>query len=425
MTSPYPTTSASDDGEILDARSAYSAPPLSDAAMRALMRLANLQLTPRMLTSLLDHFGWDAERIFEASDDELDSVPNLNGRQAVRIRDDSLDVTERQLRWMEKTGSRILLANRPDFPAQLLEIPDLPPMLFVRGSIQPRDESGVGIVGSRQASPYGLAVADRFAQDLAQNGVTVISGGAIGIDTAAHSGALRAGGRTIAILGCGIDVDYPRVNHDLFEQIVDGNGAIVSEYALGSPPDSFRFPQRNRLISGLSLGTLVVEAPRQSGSLITARFAAEQGRPVLTVPANIDRPNSTGSNDLLKDGAIPVTETADILLALRLMPSAVRKPQQFAMRFDAETEASAPIVASGPSKDDIERVIRNLPEAQKLLLLNLSETPSRLDTLAELSGSSASSASAELTMLEIGGYVRRLPGNCFILVSERFRAQRS
>ena len=388
--------------------------PLSDAEQRALMRLANLQFTPRMNAVILAHFKWSAEAIFEASDSEFEEVPGFLPRQLVKLRHPITHVTDRQWRWMQMTKSQILVANRPDFPRLLLEISDCPPVLFMRGTWQGDDAHGLGIVGSRNATPYGLNVAERLSRELAENGVTVISGGALGIDAAAHSGALDAGGRTIAILGCGIDINYPRQNEEIFERIIN-SGAVISEYALGSSPESFRFPQRNRIISGLSLGTLVVEAPRQSGSLITARYAAEQGRTVLTVPANIDRPNSLGSNDLLKDGAIPVTETEDILLALRLVAVPARKTDQIALGFeDDEVPAKGP-AAQKNKPASIDKLCEGLPDSQRRLVLQLTETPVHIDTLATGAGLSAATAGVEMTMLELAGLVRRLPGNTYIL----------
>ena len=405
-----------------DARSPYPAlapapTPFSDEAVRALMRLANLQFSPRMMTALLVHFEWDPVTIFDAADIEFDDIPGFLPRQLVRIRDPLAEVTDRQWRWMEKTGTHLLLANRPDYPEQLLEIPDPPALLFVRGSLIDADHSGVGVVGSRNATPYGLGVAERLSGELAAHGVTVISGGALGIDTAAHRGALKAGGRTVAILGCGLDVDYPRDNRALFESVV-ASGAVISEYALGSQPDAFRFPQRNRLISGLSLGTLVVEAPKQSGALITARFAAEHGRPVLVVPANIDRQNSVGSNELLKDGGIPVTETADILLALRLVPVQSRPAHQLPLNLGDEIEDGTDAGQNAPhgrTMKRLESLIKDLPESQRLLVQQVSETPKHIDTLASAAGLSASSAGVEMTMLELAGLVRRMPGNTYIL----------
>jgi len=383
------------------------------------MRLANLQFSPRMMTALLAHFNWDAPRIFEAEDIEFDDIPGFLARQLVRIRDPLTEVTDRQLRWMEKTGTRILLANRSDYPAQLLDIPDPPALLFARGSLIEADNSGVGVVGSRNATPYGVSVAERLSAELAQVGVTVVSGGAMGIDTAAHRGALKGGGRTVAILGCGLDVDYPRTNRMLFESVA-ASGAVISEYALGSQPDAFRFPQRNRLISGLSLGTLVVEAPKQSGALITARFAAEHGRTVLVVPANIDRQNSAGSNELLKDGAIPVTETADILLALRLVPVPAHSDHQLPLDMDGEYDedsdgTAAQAAPPGRTMKRVESLIKDLPESQRLLVQQVTETPRHIDTLAAAAGLSASTAGVEMTMLELAGLVRRMPGNTYIL----------
>lgn len=411
-------------GNVADARAIYpglpSLPPISTEETRALLRLANLQFTVKMTAALLEHFNWVAAHIFEASDAEFDAVPGFISRLIEKIRDPKLLVSDRQWSWLQSTETQILVANRADFPQQLLDIPDPPCLLFVRGKLTPMDLSGVGIVGSRNATPYGMAVAEKISRELAENGVGVISGGAIGIDTAAHRGALAAGGRTVAILGCGLDVDYPRTNSKLFEAIAE-QGCVISEYALGSQPDHYRFPQRNRIISGLSLGTLVVEAPRPSGSLITARFAAEQGRPVLVIPANIDRPSSIGSNDLLKDGAIPVTETADILFALRLVAVPAKREHQTAMELNLasavndEGTAAKPAPSAISVADTVEKLCKDLPESQKLLVMQLTDTPQHIDTLAKAAGLAASTAGVDMTMLELAGLARRLPGNTYIL----------
>ena len=389
---------------------------LSEGSLRALLHLANLQFTPRMANTLLRWFRWQPEQIFDAPDSEFGAIPGFIGRQLVKLRDKNYETTDRQMRWMEKTGASVVMANSPLFPSALKEIPDPPAFLFVRGTLLPCDLAGVGMVGSRAATPYGLFVADKIASELGSAGVTVVSGGAAGIDTAAHKGALRVGGRTVAILGCGLDVDYPRENRSLFERIVD-QGAVISEYNLGAQPDSYRFPQRNRIISGISLGTLVVEAPRNSGSLITARFAAEQGRTVLTVPANIDRPNSVGTNDLLKDGAVPVTETQDILLALRLVAIPARKEDQIALALDTDEDSEGEPAAAGTEKREmktLQRVILELPPAQRRLAEQLSETPKHLDSLAAGAELGSAAASVEMTMLELAGIARRMPGNTYI-----------
>jgi DNA processing protein len=203
------------------------------------------------------------------------------------------------------------------YPSNLRHVPDPPPVLFVRGGVLPGDRSAVALVGTRRATDYGRAVADRLARDLARAGVTLVSGLARGIDTAVHHAALDAGGRTLAVLGNGLDQVYPAHNAGLARQIVDRHaGALVSEFPPGVPPESVNFPRRNRIISGLSLVTVILEAGERSGALITADFALEQGREVLVVPGNIFSPTWAGTNCLLKQGATPVTSADDILEVL-------------------------------------------------------------------------------------------------------------
>jgi DNA processing protein len=386
--------------------------------------LANLQFTPRLYTALLRCFDNNPQAIFAATDAELEAVPELHPRNLVRLRDPELAVTPRQLVWLERPDVHIFWAGHPGYPRLLRELPDPPPILFVRGTLDEPDRFGVGVVGSRHATPYGRSITERIGRELAGHGLTVVSGGAMGIDTAAHRGAIAGGGRTLAVLGCGIDIDYPRENRQLFEEIA-ANGALISEYALGTPPEAWRFPARNRIISGLSQGTLVVEAPRTSGALITARYAAEQGRPVMAIPGNIDRPASEGCNALLKDGATLVTETEDILRALGMIVLPPRKEHQRA--FDLDWEANgAPTTADAGTGDhaaagsrDVAagnqaRRVAALPPTQQRLLDELSLTPRHIDAISQASGLTATEASVEMTLLELQGYVRRLPGNNYI-----------
>jgi DNA processing protein len=221
----------------------------SGEALRAFLHLANMQFSSRLTTALLAHFKYDPQAIFTASDSDLDEVPGLQARHLVRMRDKTLAVTERQWSWFERHGVHLVLREDEAYPADLRDIPDPPPMLFVRGNLTEADTMSVGIVGSRHATPYGRSVSERMARELAGQGITIISGGAVGIDAAAHRGALASGGRTIAVLGCGLDVDYPRENRDIFAQILQQQqGALISEYPLGAQPDSWRFPLRKNSI---------------------------------------------------------------------------------------------------------------------------------------------------------------------------------
>ena len=391
--------------------------------LRAWLHLANVSLGPRLLSALLAHFDNDPLRIFAATDAELDPVPGFQARHLVRLRDPLTLPTERQVAWVEKHGVRLALRGRPEYPVPLEILPDAPPILFVRGTLLPDDSRSIGIVGSRHATPYGRATAERMSRELAEQNIAVISGGAVGIDASAHRGALSGGGRTLAFLGCGLDVDYPRENRHLFEQILQ-QGAMLSENPLGAQPEAWRFPARNRLISAMSLAVLVVEAPRKSGALITAGFAVDQGRPVLAIPGNIDRPSSEGCNDLLKDGAILVTETIDILRAVDLLPTASPKVQQGVLdlrerRPALETSPSineAPARTTRPVAADptLSAVLKSLSPIRRQLMEALTQTPQHLDQISQCAGIPATEAGIEMIFLELDGLVRRLPGNTYI-----------
>lgn len=320
----------------------------------------------------------------------------LTDRMAERLADRSLTPDERHLKWMVANQVHLLLITEPDYPRNLKEIPDPPPVLFVRGRIDEKDRFSVAVVGSRNASPYGRSVTERIVKDLAAAGLTIVSGGAIGIDAIAHRAALAVEGRTLVVLGCGLNIAYPQSNTDIFQQVVNMDaGALISEFPLDSGPDAWRFPMRNRIISGLSQATLVTEAPQQSGSLITAGIAAEQGREVMAVPGNIDRAGAKGSNLLIKDGATLVETADDVLQVLGIMQL---KP--------------------APNSDSAskQRQSSNLPVEQRRILECLSLTPKHMDALAIEARLSGVEVAVELTQLELAGLVRRLPGNTFIRV---------
>lgn len=279
-----------------------------------------------------------------------------------------------------------------DYPVQLAEIPAAPDALHVCGSLLVEDALAVAIVGSRRATAYGLEVAERLAAELVARGVTVVSGLARGIDTAAHVGALDAGGRTIAVLGSGVDVIYPPENRALARRIAQ-QGAIVSQFAAGTPPLPYHFPERNRVIAGLALGVVVVEATERSGSLITARCAAELGREVMAVPGRVSSPESRGTHRLIQDGAALVLDADDVIAALPARwQSCVRAPVR--SRHPGGEESAGGECAH--------------------LLDALGDEPITIDEVIDRSGVASGRATALLLELELSGRVRQIDGKRFV-----------
>ncbi|MGH2617540.1 MAG: DNA-processing protein DprA, partial [Thermomicrobiales bacterium] len=284
----------------------------------------------------------------------------------------------RELERIEAMGLRATYPGHPAYPRLLAEISGRPSLLFVRGEMLPVDNAAVAIVGTRRATPYGRQSAERVAAELAQAGITVISGLARGVDAVAHRAALAAGGRTIAVLGSGPDVIYPGEHRRLAEQIAE-NGAIVTEHPPGTKPDAQNFPARNRIISGMSLGVVVIEAPRRSGALITASFAGDQGREVFVVPGSVFASASEGTNALLRDGARLVRDGADVLEDLGL-----------------GSGAGAAVVQTQMPLDDNERRLYDA----------LGGEARHIDELAEEAGLPAGQAGALLLTMELKGLVR-------------------
>ncbi len=296
---------------------------------------------------------------------------------------------ERQLELLEKQQVSCLTWRDPSYPALLREIDDSPPVLYLRGTLTEADKFALGVVGTRNFSSYGQQATERLAAELARGQVTVVSGLALGIDTLAHTAALEAGGRTIGVLACGLDIVYPKKNCALARRIVEsGQGALISEYSLGVQPDSGNFPARNRIISGVSQGVLVVEAGEKSGALITANDATKQGREVFAVPGSIFSGRSLGTNRLIRDGAHLVMDVKDILDALNLF----MLPQQM----------------------EVQQALPENAEERTLLAL-LSHEPIHIDELTLASDLSAPSVSATLMMLELKGLVRTLGSTQFVL----------
>ena len=292
-----------------------------------------------------------------------------------------------------RCGAQLVLVGDPEYPAALRAVELPPPFLLVRGEIRREDGLSVAIVGSRNGTPYGVRMAEQLGGDLASRGVTVVSGLARGIDTAAHRGALGADGRTVAVLGCGVDVVYPPENRGLAAEIV-GSGAVVSQFPMGTAPLAHHFPARNRVIAGLTLGTVVVEAAERSGALITARLAGELGREVYAVPGNVSSPGSQGANALIQDGAKLVRGWEDVVAE---WPREWRR----ALR-------ESP-VAPGPA--DAAAIIE---PAERAILALLGDEPVAMDQVVERSGLHSSQVSAGLTSLELRGLARRVGGQRYV-----------
>lgn len=349
-------------------------------------------LAPRHQRALLDALG-SPEAVLGADNSQLTAIEGITAAHVRRLRTAQAEAdTGALLETLGELEVELIPITDERYPALLRETADPPPLLYVRGELTSRDELAVAVVGTRKRTSYGEMVVERLCGELVRRGFTIVSGLAVGIDADAHTAALEAGGRTIAVLACGIDVDYPQTNSRLRARIVE-SGAVVTELAPGTPPTRDRFPQRNRILSGLALGTVVVEAPSKSGALITARLAAEEGREVFAVPGNITSPVSRGCHELLREGAVLVESAEDIVEGLGIMLEAVpeREPEQ-----------------------ERRRKLAELPADQRQVLEALSHQPRNIDEVSVECDLPAAQVSAALMMLEVKGLVRRFPGNQFV-----------
>jgi DNA processing protein len=352
--------------------------------------------------SLVEALG-TPEAVLGTSRERLKSLPGIGPARAEAIANfNQWAEVEASLEELKRLNASIVTFRDPAYPRNLLYIHDFPPLLYLRGSLKP-DEIGIAIVGSRQASPYGKIVTDRIARDLALAGITVVSGLARGIDSAAHRAALAVRGRTIALLGSGIDVVYPPENQALYQAICE-KGAVISEYPIGTLPHRLNFPARNRLISGLSYGVLVVEAGEKSGSLITARLSLEQGREVFAVPGPAGDPRSRGTNMLIRSGAKLVESAMDIIEEIRpQIPQAISSGGCLGKETPvAKTESEPPVIPT---------LAKNCqPEG---LLRLLGPTPVHIDELNAQASLPLPRLQEELLKLELRGLVHKHPGNYF------------
>lgn len=352
--------------------------------------------------ALLSAFGSPRE-VFAAHASELKAVVGIGETAARRIKDFSdWGKVEKEIDCAKKLGVAIVTWQDPLYPAQLASIYDHPVYLYVRGNLR-NDDINIAFVGSRAASSHGMYTTERLCRELALRGANIVSGMARGIDSAAHRGAIAAKGRTTAVLGSGLDIIYPPENEKLFHDIA-GCGAVISEFPFGTPPNAPNFPARNRIISGLSLGVVVVEAGEKSGSLITARIALEQGREVFAVPGSIDATGSRGTNKLIKQGAKLIENIDDILE--EIMPQVGGAPA-FAR---AVVTPKIPVPQSGKPDQNIEKP---LTENERIIWESVSQKPVHVDAIIAAAGLSAAEVLGGLLSLELKGFIEQKPGKMY------------
>lgn len=366
----------------------------------------------KRILRLLETFETPVQ-LFQMDSKILAARRDLTEEEIQTLSDKDLSYAKRVKALCRENGIRILTYDSDLYPNKLKQIPDPPCVLYIysRERINLNDKLCIAMVGNRLMTEYGRCAAVDIAKGLAAAGVVVVSGMARGIDGAAHSGALSAGGLTVAVLGCGLDIAYPPEHADLMETI-GKNGMVISEYPPNTPPLAHHFPARNRIISGLCDGVVVVEAPEKSGALITAEYALQQGRDVFAVPGDITRGHSRGANNLIRQGAILISSAIDILTEYQDVY--INTLKAYMSSVDDHDGENAPTEAANvePSQDDR---YDGLSETAKMIVGKLSLTPIHFDQLLQMTNLTADALSGELMLLEIGGFVKTLPGKNFIL----------
>lgn len=371
--------------------------------------LTNLpNITPDKVTALLEHFG-SVEEIYQAEPEDYLGVYGIGKRESMSLSYKDLSGADKIIDRTLAVGARIINFDDPEFPACLREISAPPHVLYAKGHTMPWNELFmIGVVGTRRCSEYGQAVAQRICHDLARAGVTIVSGMARGIDSQAAIAALRAGRQTVAVLGCGIDIVYPPENKDLMDEIID-NGLVLTEYPPLSPAAGHHFPERNRIISGLSRGVLAVEAPERSGTLITAEYALNSGKDVFSVPGSIFKANCRGTNRLIQQGAKLVVCAEDIL---------EEYPYEVSGLQAAEPELNLqPAQGSRMTETELTQNERykNLNDDEKCIVRLLLEKNMHIDDIVRETGIAIGTLNPMLAMMEMMGYIRKLPGNQYRL----------
>ncbi|MFO1513095.1 MAG: DNA-processing protein DprA [Verrucomicrobiota bacterium] len=349
---------------------------------------------PVRVRQLLEHFG-DGPAILSASRTQLLQVRGIGDDTADAIAgwEKTIDLTG-ELKRIADSGCRVLVQSDDEYPASLREIYDPPIVLYIKGALTAKDKNAVAMVGSRQTTHYGIETARKLAYQLAYVGVTVVSGGARGIDTAAHQGALAAKGRTVCVLGTGLSIVFPPENKDLFDRIAE-NGAVLSQFPFNRNGDKQSFAIRNRIVAGMTLGTVVVEADLHSGALITANFATEYGRQVFAVPGRIDSPRSKGCHELIKKGAKLCEGAEDVLSEFEyLFPSSNKPPS--------------------PGETGVLPALELSENEQKVLDTLRTDDETSIDEVIRKSGLPSSAVSVALLSLEMKRVVKQLPGKLFV-----------
>lgn len=397
-------------------------------------------LGARRASALLRYFG-TAEEVYLASEVEYAQVEGIDQSCIASLMDKSLSDAQRVLEQCYRKRINLMTIQDAGYPRRLMNIADPPILLYYRGRVPAVDEEPVvAIVGSRNCSPYGLLCAKRFGFHIAGCGCTVVSGGARGIDTMALRGAVSTGSPVICVLGCGVDIAYPKENATLFQD-VEANGWLVSEYPPGTPPEGRNFPVRNRIISGLSLGVLVVEAGEKSGALITAGLALEQGRDVFAIPGNIDVAGNKGSNRLIKEGAIVADCGWDVAREYAPMfpdkihnfsgtnQLAVSQAELQSALHPSQVQAASPAEPLPEKKSvdntrsatyiDVQEILAELSDDEREIVQLLRDGAVHVDEIIASSGKPAPTVLAALTMLEVKHYIKRHPGKYFSLAEKQ------
>ncbi len=385
---------------------------------------------------LLERFG-SPEQVYFAEEKDYGEIYGFSKKETAALSEKNLLVARKILSDCEEYGYRILTICDGEYPTRLRNIPDPPIVIYVRGRLPVLDEeAAVAVVGTRSCTPYGIKAAERMCYELSRHGCLVVSGLARGIDTAAAKGALRAGGRVVGVIGSGLDIIYPPENKQLYDDVVT-IGAIISEYPPGTPAAGDHFPQRNRIMSGISVGVTVVEAPLKSGALITATYALDQGRDVFALPGNVDSPACEGSNQLLREGAILVTSGREIAEEyVALFPDKIQVERKKVPLDALQTEKLISSISvkkpqNPPKKEidnektveyiDLVKLKEHLSEDEYKVISSIGWQQKHIDDIIAACSLGAGVVLSALTMLELDGYIEQTKGKYFKLLYEQKR----